>query len=200
MKKLNVKVNLGKKATADVILAEKPDAVILAQGAAPTIPNIPGIEKAVTAADVLVGKAKVGNEVIVAGGGLVGCEVALHLAESGKKVTIVSASPAIAQDASVIIMRWDLLERLAKAGVQTVTGLSPAEVTDHGVVFEDKTWQRKTIKADTMVIAKGYKPIKDGLAEALEGKVPEVYSVGDCVQVGNVKSAVHSGSQIARHL
>src|SRR4030042_470661 len=86
-----VKINLGKKATAELIQKEKPDVVIIATGSKSLIPDVPRInkEKVTTAIDLLLGKKKAGKVVVIVGGGLIGCETALWLAQPGKKGTMV---------------------------------------------------------------------------------------------------------------
>ena len=91
IRKLGITVELGKEASADLILQAKPDVVIIATGSTAIVPKIPGVEKrnVLKAVDLLLGKVTAEDTVVVAGGGLVGCETALYLAERGKKVTIV---------------------------------------------------------------------------------------------------------------
>jgi len=98
--KLGVKIYYNTAATAERVLAEEPDAVIIAVGASPIIPNIPGVENAVTAFDVLTGKAKVGEKAVVIGGGGVGCDVAAMLADKCN-VTLIDMLPKIGADIGI---------------------------------------------------------------------------------------------------
>ena len=86
-----ISVRLATEATPEIVSAEKPEALIVATGARPFFPPIKGIEgpHVVWGGDVETGKASVGRRVVVAGGGQTGCEVALHLAQQGKTVTLV---------------------------------------------------------------------------------------------------------------
>jgi len=199
LKKLGVKVELDKEVTQEVVKRMKPDVVIVATGAVHVIPDyIRGAEKAVTAVDVLLGNKKVGDEVIVLGGGEVGCETALHLAENGKKVSIISASNDIALDMNVINRPFTMLE-LAGKGVTWVVKTQAEEITAKGVNCINSNLERKTFSADTVVLAKGMKP-DDRLVQALKGKAPEVYAIGDCVKSRDIKSAISEGSLIARRI
>ncbi|MCK4723557.1 MAG: FAD-dependent oxidoreductase, partial [Dehalococcoidia bacterium] len=98
LKKLDVKMELGKEVTAAMIERFEPEAVVLAVGARPLVPDISGLDRAhvVQAGDVLEGKVEVGNKVVVVGGELVGCETAEFLAEKGKEVTVTRRSPEMA--------------------------------------------------------------------------------------------------------
>ena len=91
MKAPRIEVKLSTEATADAIKAKKPDVLILAIGSEPIIPDIPGVKKSnvVWVGDVAMGKVVAGKTVVVAGAGLTGCEAALHLAQQGKKVTVI---------------------------------------------------------------------------------------------------------------
>ena len=201
LNKLGVEVQLGKTVTQDEVAKLKPDVVIVATGAESIIPDdITGVDKGVTAIDVLLGKAKVGEKVIVAGGGLVGCDTVLHLAQKGKKVMIVEMLGDIAMDMDLVVNRKVFLDKLGEYEVEWVTGRRITEIDDKGVKAIDMTTgERVSYLADTVVLALGLKPVK-GLAEAIKGKVPEVYEIGDCVKARKVKEAIYEGSIIARRI
>ena len=132
---LGVDVRKNTEATTAAILEEKPDAVILATGARPLIPKLPGLEaaKAVTAWDVLEGIVKPGRRVAIIGGGVVGCETAEFLAEKGHQVTIFEAESEAARDQSAS-MRAELLARLeANPAVELITGAAVTGVGEHSV-------------------------------------------------------------------
>jgi 2-enoate reductase len=110
--KFGIKVVLGKEIAPATFPESQPDAVIIATGSTSFRPNIPGIDKPIvsSAIDVLLGKATSGNRPIVAGGGAVGSEVALYLAQQGKDVTLIEMLPLIASD--VIPVRNPLIAHL----------------------------------------------------------------------------------------
>ncbi|MBI4294942.1 MAG: FAD-dependent oxidoreductase [Chloroflexi bacterium] len=126
------------QATSQTVWDGKFDAVILATGGVLNVPDVPGIERpsVVSALNVLRGTGTGGN-VVVVGGGLAGCDVALLLAEQGKRVVIVEMKDSIAQDLNTSL-RVALFERLARRDVQIYTGVHLAEVTDSGIVVHDK--------------------------------------------------------------
>jgi len=179
--KLGVKIYYNTEADASRVLAERPDVVIVAVGASPLIPPIPGVENAVTAFGVLMGRVEVGKKVVVIGGGGVGCDTAAKLADEGKDVTIVEMLPRIGQDIG-ITTRWTVLMYLREKGVKMLTNKKAVEIKRGAVVVEDaQSGERSEIPCDTVVLAVGTKP-NDGLYDELVDKVPELYKIGDCVK------------------
>jgi len=195
--KAGVKLELGKEATASEVQMIAPDAVILATGVTPSIPEIPGVgrENAVMAEDVLAGRAKVGERVIVIGGELVGCETAEFLADAGKTVTITRRGPSMA--AAVAPMTGQpLVGRLNAKGVAMLTGVKYEEVNDEGLVITTRDGEKRTIPADTIVLAAGSKPNTE-LLRQLGDSVPELYQVGDCVEPQGIREAIVDGLRVA---
>lgn len=190
LNKLGVRVELNTEATPELVREAAPDVLIVATGSVPVRPDIPGIdkEKVVTALDVLLGEVEVGQKVAVAGGGLVGCEVAAYLAQQGKGVIIVEMLEDVALDMEPL-SKAALLSLLAESGVEIIRGGCLDEVTDDGVVIIDKQWQRGSIEAEHVVLALGLQPTTETV-EALKGLAPQVYSMGDCVQPGKVIDAI----------
>ena len=204
LRKLGVTTKLGTEATPELILSMKPDVVFIATGGNSCIPDIPGVNKegVITAVDLLLNKPEIGQSVIVVGGGLIGAETALYLARQGKSVTIVEMLDTIMSDmfwvnALDIRRRFDGLES-DNIDVKVLTNTEVVEITDDGLVVVDKTGKRSTLKADAIVLAVGMKPNDDGLVEALQGKVSEVYPIGDCVKTGKVIDAIWAGFRTAR--
>ena len=200
LKKLDVKIELGKAATAAMVEELKPEVVVLATGVKPLILEIPGMDKAhvVQAGDVLEGKVMVGNRVVVIGGGMVGCETAEFLVEKGKKVTVTEVAPEMVLAVGPTL-RTFFLNRLLEKGVTLLTEIRCDEVTPAGLVVTTKEGERKTIEADTIVLSVG--SISDRkLYEEIKGKVSETYLVGDCVEPRTIRDAVADGFRIALHI
>lgn len=199
--KVGVKVELGKELDGKMLIEKtKPDVVILATGAEPLLPDIPGItaQNVLMSWDVLSGKAEVpGTIVAVAGGGLVGCETALQLAERGKKVTIVEMLEELATDMEPIT-RFDLLtERLPKAGIRSITKRVIAEISEKGVTTLDPMGKKSMVEAENVVIALGSKSVNP-LAEKARELVPEVYVIGDAKEPRQIINATFEGASVAR--
>lgn len=195
--KAGVKIELGKEVTAKTIEEMKPHAVVVATGSIPVIPEVPGVkaENVATAVDLLLGKAKVGEKVAIVGGGFVGCETALHLAQMGKKVTIIEMLSALALDVG-LIERMALLKLLAENGVSWSTKMKLDEITKECAVAVSKDGQRQGFEADSVVLAVGMKA-NDRLYEELQGKVPVLYKIGDAHEPRRILNAVHEGDFVA---
>jgi 2,4-dienoyl-CoA reductase-like NADH-dependent reductase (Old Yellow Enzyme family)/thioredoxin reductase len=200
VEKLQVKVELGKEVTADLVKAMRPDAVIVATGAIPRVPDIPGADgKAVVSAEaVLAGKAKVGKTAVVAGGGRLGVEMAYHLSQQGTNVTLVEMTGEIGGDLEAGEKMY-FLERLGEAGVRLLTNRKIDSVSEDGVETIDKNWDRELIPADSVVVALGAQSV-DALVKDLEGLGIEMYAIGDCVEPRQIYEAVHEGARVARWL
>lgn len=200
--KSSVEVKLLVEATADPIKDIKPDVVIVAVGAEPIIPDIPGIKKPIVvwAGDVDTGKAPIGKTVVVVGAGLTGCETALHLAQQGRKVKIIDMieEQEIAKDTS-FVNRITLIELLHQGDVEFKTEVKLQEITDKGVIVTDKKGNRFGILADTVILSLGLKPL-EATVKALQGLAREVYVIGDCSNPRNLMAAIHDAFTIAAEL
>ena len=190
--KLGVRVILEEEATISTVKEHGFDAVILAAGSKPLVPNIPGIDRrsVMTAIDVLRGN-EVGNNVIVAGGGLVGCEVAWFLAETGRKIRIIEPLDNVAQDMERR-SRQIILEQMSDYAVQIHTGLMLKEISEGGVTAVDTSKKKYEFEADSIVLALGFVSRK-GLLEQLHTAGIAVYPVGDCIKPRRIYDAIHEG-------
>jgi len=200
VRKLGVKVRLNSEVTPALMNELAPDAVIIATGSSPLVPQIAGIDKAkvIHAADALTGKADVGERVIIIGGDRVGCETAEHMARKGKKVVMMRRSAAGIAAGMPPIAREAMLHRLCRLGVEMLTGVAYEEISDDGVLIT-KDGRRHLIKADTVVLAAGSKPNNE-LYEELKSRNFTIHKVGDCVQPGKIVDAVSGGAAAARAL
>ncbi len=181
---------------ADVAKLAAYDVVICATGSLPIIPNIPGVEKpiAVDCLSAINGAKPVGKKIVVIGGGLVGTETALDLAENGHSVTLVEMLPKIMKDVAVT----DFLaysERIAKTDMRILTETRLEEVLDNGARVSSKKGE-ETIEADTVILALGLKA-EQGLYNELIAAGKEAYLVGDAVKAGKIFDAIHTAYRAA---
>ncbi len=181
---------------ADVAKLAAYDVVICATGSLPIIPNIPGVEKpiAVDCLSAINGAKPVGKKIVVIGGGLVGTETALDLAENGHSVTLVEMLPKIMKDVAVT----DFLaysERIAKTDMRILTETRLLEVLDNGARVSSKKGE-ETIEADTVILALGLKA-EQGLYNELIAAGKEAYLVGDAVKAGKIFDAIHTAYRAA---
>ncbi len=196
-----VQVETGQTATRQVIRDTDPDEVILAAGAVPYVPDLPGIKEGMeegtvlTAAQALTREEPVKNYVLVVGGGLVGCETALYLASGGQQVTIVEELDDIATDLNPI-SRLSLLEELQKAGVEIKTGLQFTGAYGGEINCLGRERETEKLSASTVVISLGYISRREMMPELMKD-FPRVRDIGDCVIPRKVGDAVSEGFQAA---
>jgi 2,4-dienoyl-CoA reductase-like NADH-dependent reductase (Old Yellow Enzyme family)/thioredoxin reductase len=201
LKTLKVGLQLGQEVTTQMIKEANPDAVVLATGALPSVPTIPGVdqENVCTFEKYLTGEAEIGEKVTVIGGNH-GAEIAVSLARKGKTVTIVEASKDIAVTPYLRLARMLVLQGyLEEEGVEILTETAVKEITSTAVIVVDKENNEKTITGDTVVLALGREPNKS-LAQQLAGNVAEVYEIGDCVETHSLMNAIEQASIVARKI
>lgn len=187
--KRRINVLLNTEVTDELIERINPDTIIVATGSAPVTPAIKGIENARHATEVYFADAGKGNEIVMIGGGLVGVETAMHLANLGKKVTVLEMAGDVAVDAGPVY-KIGMLWRAEQLGLNIVTGAAVTEIGAGEVVYI-KDGAEVRVKADEVLYAVGMKS-KDETYFDLAMKAPHVVPVGDCKTVGKVAGAVHS--------
>ncbi|UQD51849.1 NADH:flavin oxidoreductase [Bacillus methanolicus] len=191
--KLGVHVHLNAELNENLVEKEKPDAVIIATGAKPIVPNIPGVNlpEVVIAQDVLAGKKDVGQSVVVVGGGLVGAETAAHLANHGKKVVIIEMLDDIVKDGEPAVKHF-LLKDLQEHHVEIITSATVKEIKQGSIIIEKDHVMKEIGDVDNVVIAVGSKP-ENALNDKLQGKVEKIITVGDAIKVRKALEAVEEG-------
>ena len=217
MNRLGVIIELGKEVNLSSIEENKPDAVIVATGGVPTLPDIPGIEKHNVVSNAeLHRKLKsylrflrpeilrkltglympIGKKVVIIGSGIQGCELGEFLTKRGRKVTIVDESN-MPGEGMVDALMSHLFIWFKKKGVTVISGVKSMEVTDTGLTIITKEGNTQTLEADNIIPVLPMSPDID-LMKTLEGKVPEVYAIGDCREPNLIVDAIADGSRIAR--
>jgi mycofactocin system FadH/OYE family oxidoreductase 2 len=202
VRKLAIDVRLAVEATASAVLAERPDAVIVATGSHPFVPPVPGSDgkHVVTDRDVLSGEAKVGANVVVVDD--VHTQQALSTAEllleQGKRVEVISPLFYVGQDIGVTSIA-PLYKRLFTAGVVLTPGTELRAVEGSAVIVANvySGVERRIEGVDTVVLSAGSRSI-DSLYRALKGQVAELYAVGDCVAPRGVHQAILDATRVAR--
>ena len=187
---------------ADAAFVEKGDfdCVIAAVGSSPITPDFGTKNRQLLATELLNGKVQAGSEVVVIGGGLVGCETALWLRQMGKSVTVIEMMPDILGGPhGMPFMNYDMLKHLlAYNGVEVLTSTKVTSIEENGVAVENASGIR-TIPADSVVLAIGFRSRVDGLKE-IEALPVKVYRIGDCRHVSNIMHAVWDGYEVARSI
>ncbi len=181
--------------------------VIVAIGAVPVPRRFPGSDHAKVAdgCAVLRGEAKIGARVVMVGGGLVGCEAALHLAQQDRQVTIVTRRDDFmgeGSDGSIAVElsnRNALMELIEHHNIQIRTGMQVVKVDDEGVHFTDRSGRALQLAADSVVLSSGFGP-QPGFAEELARLGIPASSVGDCVQPRKIYDAIHEAFAAAMRI
>ena len=188
----SITVMLNTVMTPELARQLKPDAIVCAIGAEPIIPPIPGIDLsiAISAIGIHERMEEIGQKVVILGGGLVGCEEGILLAQQGKQVTIVEMKPELCRDAPYLHHEAVLLE-LEHLGVATHTNMRCTQILPDGIAAE-QDGQEHNFAADTVVIAAGLRP-KMEEAESFRDCAPEFWKIGDCKQARTVRLAMHEG-------
>lgn len=200
LQNLNVPVHFHTCVDRDMVMAGNYDAVIIATGSRPKVFSLDDDERVYPAAQVLTGEKDCGDTTVVVGGGLVGCETALWLAERGKNVTIVEALDRLmAVNGPLCHANKDMLERLIPYhGVKTITS---ARVTGYrdGILHASCGGEERKIACDSVILAVGYQE-EDTLYRQLEFDVPELYLLGDARKVSNIMYAIWDAFEVANHI
>jgi pyruvate/2-oxoglutarate dehydrogenase complex dihydrolipoamide dehydrogenase (E3) component len=176
----------------------KADAIVVATGGKPVVPQIPGLSDFLFAEHVLESGEQTGPRAVIIGGGMVGCETAVVLAEKGVRVTIVEVLNKVAGKVMPMLQR-PLLDRLRKKEVEILTDARIQRVFDHTLFLVTEDFGVKTIEADTIVLAAGVVPMSDGLKK-LEKLAVELYCAGDCAERRGIREAIAEGNRSARRI
>jgi 2,4-dienoyl-CoA reductase-like NADH-dependent reductase (Old Yellow Enzyme family)/thioredoxin reductase len=199
MDALGVKVILSQHASSEMIRRHSPEVVILATGSEQVVPSISGIQKesAYSSLDILSGKSKPrGERVVVMGGGTVGCETAIFLAEAGKDVTVVEALEGILLEEPNGLNKAGLKRKLRESKVGILTGCQIDEITPEGVFVKQDKGKRRFMEADSVILSTGFISKREPVG-TVERESTEVYSVGDCVEPRKIFDAIHEAARIA---
>ena len=195
--KFGVEIITGTEATPELILAKKADAVVLATGGTPLYPNIKGIKNPnlLNAIDVLDAKKQYGQKVIVIGGGMVGAETADFLCERGCDVTVVEMRSGIALDVLEGPAK-QLRSRLERCKATIITDAAVSEIFEDGIMYQSEGKDMKISGFDNVVLALGTMA-NNPLEKALQGKVNELYTIGDAVKARKAIDAMEEAIEVA---
>lgn len=200
-----VDIRLNTVVTPELVKELRPDVLIAAVGGHPIIPPIKDIEKAVQIVDYYRDESEVGENVLVLGGGFAGVECAIGLALAGKKSTIIEMSDALASGPNTPYpgtgaMQIDALwTNVKKNNVQVMLNTKCVEITDEGMICEDKDGNRIELKADKVIAATGIAP-NEATVDELRETVIDFEWIGDCNQPGLIRTAVRDGYDAALNL
>jgi len=195
LEKLGVEVHLNTTVQIDDPILQEADHIIAGPGATPVMPPIPGIDNdnVVGAIEAHIDKELVkGDNIVITGGGLTGCDLALELALEGKNVSIVELTGELAPG-MLFINAASLMPMLDEHGVQKLTGHKVLSFEENGVKAETTDGKEVLIEADTIIHAFGMSSNTDLIDQLKETYYHKTKQVGDSVSIGKVGEAVRSG-------
>ncbi len=194
-----MKIELNREGTIDEIINFGADSIILATGAIQENFYIAGAtrHKVETAVALLLGKVTVSRNVLVMGGGLIGCETAVYLAQKGHQVTLTSRRANILTDMG-LANRDMLLKMMADYNVQVLTNCLPMRITTSGILVTHND-QERIVSAESLISAANMHSCNE-LTKALKGRVNELYAIGDCVEPRSIINAIWEAFHIVQKL
>ena len=198
VKKHAIEVHLNIDASNEVVQSFDPDEVIVAIGAAAFNPPIKGIENSINVLAAYPNIDKLGNKIVIVGGGIIGCEFAIELGKKGKEVSIIEAGDTLHRQDSVYY-NIVLDEFLKEINAQCYTLTQVLEIDKDKVVTLDKEGNEHSILCDNVIIATGLKPKRDE-AYSFYDLSCSVHMIGDCVNVGRVRDANEDAYYLASNI
>lgn len=200
LNRLGVHVHLNTELNEEKIKAMDYDTVVLATGSKPKVFSLGDDSHTYTAEQVLLKQKDAGKKTVVVGGGLVGCETALWLAQNGIHVTIVEAlDKVMAVNGPLCAANKEMLEALLPFnGVEIITGAKVTEFAN-GEVKVDTKEGSKTIMSDSVILSVGYKE-ENTLYNNLQFDIPDLYLLGDAKKVSNIMYAIWDAFEVANHI
>ena len=197
----NIDLRLGVEATRERVLAEKPDALIIAVGSEPIVPRVPGVDgvNVCLASEIDRGLVKPGKRVVIVGAGLTGTETAISLAREGHEVTVIDML-SLAELRKREKAIGTAIQLATEAGVRFLEKHALASISADGIIALDESGAEVALACDTVALSLGVRP-RTKVLEELEGLCEETYVVGDCNnRQGNITSAVREGFYAAMNV
>lgn len=199
----NITIQLGKTADLDTIRNLNPDEIIIATGSVPMMPPIDGIDgpNVVHCIDALNGDAELGRQVVILGGGLVGCEIALWAGGNGRQITIVERLPGLMSMGPTVAKenKQMTLDLLALNNVEVITGTTITQITEDRLKLIDTDFRQREMGFDTLVVAAGMRS-EQALFQEADGRFRNVRRIGDCLKVRNIQGAIWDAYEVMRRL
>lgn len=191
--KRNIDVRLSTEATEGLIEALQPDAILVATGAKPIIPHIPGIdgENVMYATDAYYHSEKLGKKIVIIGGGLVGCEVGAHLANTGHEVEVVEMGSELAPEDNPF-HHCGMMAYWSERPIHGTVNTTVTRIASDGVYGEDKDGKEVFFEADTVLYCVGMKE-DTSVTEEMQKYCYDVVAIGDCFKSGRIVDAVGMG-------
>jgi 2-enoate reductase len=200
LKEKGVKVFLDETITAEIVKQKKPDICIIAIGSEPNMLDLIGSEHGIRYQDALEGIADIGKEVVILGGDLLGCELAVFLSKQGRKVTLIEESENVPSNTLLPIMTTQMIKDMIDfQGITVIKKLKVKSIQKDQIIVSTKPQQNKNVHADTIIMSTGKKP-RSSFANELLGSNIAVYEAGDVVKVDDSLSQIYNAYEIVRNI
>ena len=192
--KREIKVLLNTEATPDMVWEMKPDSILIALGAVERVLPIPGIDnpKVLLATDAITHPEKLGDKVAILGGGSIGCEIALGLAEKGKQVTIIEVTDKLAANANSMYQEALRQKFLLHDNIDSLTKSSCSRIDESEIYYKGADGQEKSIAYDNLILSTGLVP-QIALTESFYGICRDTVAIGDCIRPSSIMNANFEG-------
>ncbi|MBQ6217706.1 MAG: FAD-dependent oxidoreductase [Erysipelotrichaceae bacterium] len=199
VEKQGIKVIYNTSATNEFITSLEPQGLIIATGAAPVTPRIKGIENATQILEVYPKLHSLEGKIVIIGGGAIGSEAAVELAEEGKDVTVIEMKDQLSLNENWL---YRIALRQHVANCPTLTPMletAVVEIKENGVVVKDKEGNESFVEADHILYSIGMKSNKDD-AFALYGITPNTTMIGDCRRPGHILDCTNDAYFVAANI
>ena len=193
-------IRLNTEITPELAKEIGPDVIVAALGAKPNFPDFMmcGSQNVMMALDVFTNLEKVGQRVVIVGGGLVGCELSLQLAQLGKQVTVIDRKKEVCRDAS-FLFREGLLMELEKVSVTIRSNTSCLSVDNNEITIQTDREEPVKLFADTIIAATVFSPLDDETEQFRELSY-DFWKIGDCFRVRTLFNARREGYNAGVHI
>ena len=199
MKELNVHVSLKDEIKADDLRIKDADVVICATGSHAFLPPIEGLNNAYTAVDVLKGEKHIDKHAVITGGGLVGCELAIWLAQQGKKTTIVEMADKLMSTGAPADMNIQMIMELLEHYHTDIHLNAKLTKVEEGKIFVNENGETKEIEAPSVIIALGYRS-ENSLYHNIMTIAKDIYNIGDSSHPKDIMEGIWDAYELCSHL
>lgn len=189
-----IQVLLNTQATPEMVKALNPDSILIAIGAKERILPISGIDnkKVVLATNAIMNPDMLGQKVAILGGGSIGCEIALELAEDGKDVSIIEVTDLLAVNANSLYREALRQKFLLHDNIHSLLSCSCTKIEDEKILYKDRNEQEQILTYDNLILSTGLLPQID-LVEQFYGICRDTVAIGDCIKPSSIMNANYEG-------